>query len=172
MSDAREPGEVRRLVVDAAAAHGIRLPAGHDDWDVCPVPLAPFPARLRLDVAQRIVWHDVVAAEVVPPVVVERVVEDIALPRPEVRLMVGEAQWMAALSYPLPFDRATAPEVGGLLAAGALYAAALALALEGHASRRWRATLQEAAFRPGHGFPFDPRTLLQGTVADWPDIGQ
>ena len=164
---------VRSTVADAAASHGIALGDADAAWLVRGVPLAPFPARLRIDIEQRSLWHDVVAAEVVPPVGVEAVVEGITLPRPEVRLMVGEARWLVAISYPLPLDRVTASEVVGLLAAGALYATALAVDLTGHLGKRWRADLEAHGFVPGEGFGHDPRDLLRrGTIVAWPEIGQ
>jgi len=165
--------QVRATVAEVARSQGIRLAAADEDWIVRGVPLAPFPARLRIDRDQQQLWHDVVAAEVVPPVAVEAIVEAIALPRPEVRLMVGEARWMVASSYPLPLERVTPSEVGGLLAAGALYAAALAVELTGHLGKRWRAALEQHGFRAGAGFTGDPRDLLRaGIVVDWPEIGQ
>jgi hypothetical protein len=169
-----DPLNAVRATVDAAAsAHGITLGAADEGWLVRGVPLAPFPARLRIDVAQRSLWHDVVAAEVVPPVAVEAIVEGIELPRPEVRLMLGEARWLVALSYPLPLDRVTTSEVVGLLAAGALYATALAVDLTGHLGKRWRADLGRHGFTPGSGFRHDPRDLLRrGEVVAWPEIGQ
>jgi hypothetical protein len=196
--DAVRVRDARRTVAEASAAHGIALGPAEDAWTVRGVPLAPFPARLRIDAAQATLWHDVVAAEVVPPVAVEAIVAGIALPRPEVRLMVGEARWLVALSYPLPLDRVTPSEVVGLLAAGALYADTLAKELTGHLGKRWRATLEEhgllpaAAARPASGAglgsgagpagarpptppegPRDPRDLLRrGTIVAWPDIGR
>jgi hypothetical protein len=190
--------DARRTVAEASAAHGIALGPAEDAWTVRGVPLAPFPARLRIDAAQATLWHDVVAAEVVPPVAVEAIVAGIALPSPEVRLMVGEARWLVALSYPLPLDRVTPSEVVGLLAAGALYADALAKELTGHLGKRWRATLEEhgllpaAAARPASGAGpgsgagpagarpptppedlRDPRDLLRrGIIVAWPDIGR
>ena len=164
--------DVRATVAAAAEAAGVPL-APHDGaWSVLAVPLAPFPARLRIDVEQRVLWHDVVAAEVVPPAAVEAVVEGITLPRPEVRMMVGEAQWMVAISYPLPRANVTTSEVTGLLSAGALYASALAVELWGHLSRRWRATLEQHGFVAGTGLAHDPRDLLRGAVVEWPDVGQ
>jgi hypothetical protein len=153
----------------AAAATDSARPAD-DGWTVRGVPMAPFPARLRIDDERSALWHDVVAAEVVPPVAVEAVVEDIELPRPEVRLMVGEARWLVALSYPLPLARADASEVAGLLSAGPLYAArsrrprwAPRQALACDARRAW--------VRRGQGFPHDPRDLLQGgAVVPWPEL--
>jgi len=163
---------VRATVDRAASTRGIVLAPAPADWTVRGVPLAPFPARLRLDPHDGMLWHDVVAAEVVPPVGVAAVVEDIDLPRPEVRMMVGEARWMVALSYPLPLGRVTDTEVHGLLAAGALYASALAVALTGHLGKRWVAALGEYGFAPGVGFGHDPRDLLRGDhVLPWPDIG-
>jgi len=168
-----QSAQVRTVVADTASRSGVALGPAEPDWIVRAVPMAPFPARLRLDLEQGLLWHDVVAAEVVPPVAVEAIVEDIALPRPEVRLMVGEARWMVALSYPLPFARATATEVTGLLSAGALYAAALCVALGGHLATQWRATLAEHGFVAGEGFADDPRDLLgAGTIVAWPSIGQ
>ncbi len=165
--------QVRRLVDEAAAGIGVRLEPVADTWVVRGVPMAPFPARLRIDAEQEMLWHDVVAAEVVPPVALEAVVDDIPIPRPEVRLMVGEARWMVALSYPLPLARATTTEIVGLLSAGALYAAALAVALTGHLAKQWRATLLEHGFTPGEGFAADPRGLLTGgAIVAWPRIGQ
>jgi hypothetical protein len=165
--------QVRATVADAASANGVLLGPAEDDWIVRGVPLAPFPARLRLDSEQQLLWHDVVVAEVVPPVAVEAVVEGIELPRPEVRLLVGEARWMVALSYPLPLARVTESEVVGLLAAGALYATALAVELTGHLGKRWRELLEGSGFRPGEGFAHDPRDLLRaGVVVAWPEIGQ
>ena len=165
------PAEVRRIIDGAASEQGIALAPCEEAWTVRGVPLAPFPARLRLDEAQALVWHDVVAAEVVPPVALEAVVEGVALPQPEVRLMVGEARWLVAISYPLPFDRVRASEVVGLLSAGPLYAATLARELTGHLGKRWRATLEEHGFVAGSGFPHDPRDLLRsGHVVDWPEI--
>lgn len=165
--------QVRRTVAEAAHVRGILLGPADEDWLVRGVPLAPFPARLRIDLDEQLLWHDVVAAEVVPPVAVEAIVEGIDLPRPEVRLMVGEARWMVALSYPLPLARATASEVVGLLGAGALYATALTVDLFGHVGKRWRAALEEHGFRPSVGFDHDPRDLLRGgVVVAWPEIGQ
>lgn len=164
--------DVRATVEAAADAAGVQLASAASGWPVRAVPLAPFPARLRIDVEQQVLWHDVVAAEVVPPAAVEAVVEDIALPRPEVRMMVGEAQWMVAISYPLPRASVTTSEVTGLLSAGALYASALAVDLWGHLSRRWRASLEAHGFVAGVGSARDPRDLLRGAVVDWPDIGQ
>jgi hypothetical protein len=165
--------QARIIVADAAAAHGVLLGPAEADWVVRGVPLAPFPARLRIDSEQQLLWHDVVVAEVVPPVAVEAVVEGIDLPRPEVRLMVGEARWMVALSYPLPLARVTESEVVGLLAAGALYATALAAELTGHLGKRWRELLEGSGFRLGEGFAHDPRDLLRGgVVVAWPEIGQ
>jgi len=164
---------VRRTVADAACLHGIELGPAEDAWLVRGVPLAPFPARLRIDGDQELLWHDVVAAEVVPPVAVEASLDGIVLPRPEVRLMIGEARWMVALSYPLPLARVTTSEVVGLLGAGALYATALAGALSGHLSRGWRARLEEHGFVAGSGPSHDPRDLLrQAAVVAWPDVGQ
>lgn len=164
---------VRATVAEAASSHGIVLGDAGTGWFVRGVPLAPFPARLRIDIEQRSLWHDVIAAEVVPPVGVEVVVEGIALPRPEVRLMVGDARWLVAISYPLPLDRVTSAEVVGLLAAGALYATALAVDLTGHLGKRWREEFEEHGFVPGEGFGHDPRDLLRrGTVVTWPAIGQ
>jgi hypothetical protein len=164
---------VRATVDEAAASQGIALGQAADGWLVRGVPLAPFPARLRIDVEQRSLWHDVVAAEVVPPVGVEAVVEGIALPRPEVRLMVGEARWLVAISYPLPLERVTVPELVGLLCAGALYATALAVDLTGHLGKRWRADLEACGFAAGSGFGHDPRDLLRlGGIVAWPEIGQ
>lgn len=163
--------EVRSTVDAAASAQGITLAPGEDAWMVRGVPLAPFPARLRLDEEQRILWHDVVAAEVVPPVALGSVVEGIDLPQPEVRLMVGEARWLVAISFPLPFDRVRASEVAGLLSAGPLYATRLAHELTGHLGKRWRATLEAHGFVIGAGLPHDPRDLLRsGAVVAWPEI--
>jgi hypothetical protein len=168
-----EDHRVRALVAEAARTNGIGLTDTDEEWSVRGIALAPFPARLRLDADQRLLWHDVVAAEVVPPVAVEAVVERIDLPRPEVRLMVGEARWMIAISYPLPFEHATEREVVGLLSAGALYAAVLARDLDGHLGKRWRSMLEQHGFVPGVGFPHDARDLLRrGSVVAWPDIGQ
>ena len=164
--------DVRVTVAAAADAARIPLAPAHEGWSVRGVPLAPFPARLRIDIEQQVLWHDVVAAEVVPPAAVEAVVRDIALPQPEVRMMVGEAQWMVAISYPLPRANVTTSEVTGLLSAGSLYASALAVDLWGHLSRRWRATLEAHGFAAAEGLPHDPRDLLRGTVVDWPDVGQ
>lgn len=165
--------QIRTIVTDAASRSGVALGPGGPDWIVRGVPMAPFPARLRFDLDEGLLWHDVVAAEVVPPVAVEAIVEDIALPRPEVRLMVGEARWMVALSYPIPFARVTTTEITGLLSAGALYAAALCVALGGHLAKQWRATLDAHGFVAGEGFRNDPRDLLRaGTIVDWPSIGQ
>jgi hypothetical protein len=165
--------QIRAVVAEAASRSGVVLAPAEPGGLVHGVPMAPFPARLRFDVESQVLWHDVVAAEVVPPVAVEAVVEDVPLPRPEVRLMVGEARWMVALSYPLPFARASTTEVTGLLSAGALYAAALCVALGGHLAKAWRATLAEHGFVPGEGFTHDPRDLLQrGRVVGWPSIGQ
>lgn len=164
--------DVRATVEATAAAIGVPLADADGAWSVRGVPLAPFPARLRVDVEQQVLWHDVVAAEVVPPAAVEAVVEGIPLPRPEVRMMIGEAQWMVAISYPLPRPHVTTSEVTGLLGAGALYASALAVELGGHLSRRWRARLEEHRFVAGAGFPHDPRDLLRGSIVAWPDIGQ
>ena len=163
---------VRETAASAADAAGVPLASAAAGWSVRGVPLAPFPARLRIDVEQQVLWHDVVAAEVVPPAAVEAVVEGIPLPRPEVRMMVGEAQWMVAISYPLPRANVTRSEVTGLLSAGALYASALAVDLWGHLSRRWRATLDAHGFAAGQGLPHDPRDLLRGDVVEWPDVGQ
>ena len=165
-------GDVRAVVATAADAAGVALASADGAWSVRGVPLAPFPARLRIDVEQQVLWHDVVAAEVVPPAAVEAVVEGIALPRPEVRMMVGEARWMVAISYPLPRAHVSASEVAGLLSAGALYASVLAVELWGHLSRRWRTTLEEHGFAAGTGLAHDPRDLLRGTVVEWPDVGQ
>lgn len=163
--------EVRSTVAAAAEEHGIALAPADDGWTVRGVPLAPFPARLRVDDERAALWHDVVVAEVVPPVAVEAVVEGIALPRPEVRLMVGEARWLVAISYPLPFDRVRISEVAGLLAAGPLYAATLVSALTGHLGKRWRATLEVHGFVPGSGFSHDARELLRsGDVVPWPEL--
>lgn len=171
------PDAVRATVDRAARDLGVALgPALGPEvgpWTVRDVPLAPFPARLRIDLEAGALWHDVVAAEVVPPVGVEAVVDGIELPRPEVRMMVGEARWMVALSYPLPLDRVTEREVAGLLAAGALYATALAVGLGGHLSKGWRAELEAHGLVAGSGFPHDPRDLLQrGVCVPWPAIGQ
>lgn len=172
MGDTDGMDDVRAIVADAAVTAGVQLvPAGRG-WSVRGVPLAPFPARLRIDVEQQVLWHDVVAAEVVPPVAVEAVVQGIVLPRPEVRMMVGEARWMVAISYPLPRAHVTTSEVAGLLAAGALYASALAVELWGHLSRRWRTSLEDHGFVAGAGLPDDPRDLLHGDVLGWPDVGQ
>jgi len=163
--------DVRGAIDEAARGHGVVLEDAGPDWVVRGVPLAPFPARLRLDPEGGVVWHDVVAAEVVPPVQVEAVVEGIELPRPEVRLMVGEARWLVALSYPLPLERARGSEVVGLLSAGPLYAHALVLALRGHLGKRWRATLEEKGFVPGQGLPGDPRDLLRTErIVPWPEL--
>jgi hypothetical protein len=133
------------------------------------VPLGPFPARLRIDTETGVLWHDVVAAEVVPPVAVEPAVEAVELPRPEVRLMVASTSWMVALSYPLPLARLTASEVVGLLGAGALYATALTGQLVGHHGKRWAAELANHGFTRDEGFGHDPRDLLRsGSVAPWP----
>jgi len=165
------PDEVRGTVDAVACEHRIALAAAGDGWAARGVPLAPFPARLRLEEDRGLLWHDVVAAEVVPPVSLASVIEDIALPRPEVRLMVGEARWLVAISYPLPFDRVRAAEVVGLLNAGPLYAAALLHALTGHLGKRWRATLEEHGFVVGSGFPYDARRLLRsGQVVAWPEL--
>lgn len=164
--------DVRATVAAAAAAIDMPLEDVDGAWSVKGVPLAPFPARLRFDVDQQVLWHDVVAAEVVPPAGVEAAVEGIPLPRPEVRMMIGEAQWMVAISYPLPWANVTTSEVTGLLSAGPLYASALAVELWGHLSRRWRATLETHGFVAGSGFAHDPRDLLRGDVVDWPDVGQ
>ena len=163
----------RATVERSARALGVDLGPAPERWTVRDVPLAPFPARLRVDLDAGVLWHDVVAAEVVPPVGVEAVVDGIELPRPEVRMMVGEARWMVALSYPLPLARVTDGEVGGLLAAGALYATALAVGLGGHLSRGWRAELEAHGFVVGTGFPHDPRDLLgRGISVPWPAVGQ
>lgn len=159
------------MVADVAAAERVALAPAEGGWTVRGVPLAPFPARLRIDVERSTLWHDVVAAEVVPPVAIEAVVEGIALPRPEVRLMVGEARWLVAISYPLPFVHLRAAEVAGLLAAGPLYATALAAALTGHLGKRWHATLAEHGFVRGTGFAHDPRDLLRTSrVVPWPAL--
>lgn len=163
--------DVRGTIDVAARAHGVALGEAAPGWAVRGVPLAPFPARLRVDEEGGVVWHDVVAAEVVPPVQLEAVVEGIELPRPEVRLMVGEARWLVAISYPLPRERVRDSEVVGLLSAGPLYAHALALALWGHLGKRWRATLEEHGFVPGSGLPGDPRDLLRaGRIVPWPEL--
>ena len=165
------PDEVRATVDVVAEEQRIALAPADDGWTVRGVPLAPFPARLRIDDERSALWHDVVVAEVVPPVAVEAVVEGIELPRPEVRLMVGEARWLVAISYPLPLDRFRASEVAGLLAAGPIYAVALASELTGHLGKRWRATLEEHGFVLGSGFPHDARDLLQsGAVVPWPEL--
>lgn len=168
-----EMERVRRVVDEATLVHGIVLGAAVERWSVRGVPLSPFPARLRLDGDRHTLWVDVIAAEVVPPVAVEAVVEGIPLPRPEVRLMVGEARWLVAISYPLPFARITAHEVVGLLSAGALYATALVIDLEGHLGKRWRATLDGSGFTSRIGFEHDPRDLLhRGAVLPWLEVGQ
>lgn len=165
------PDEVRTTVAAVAAEQRIALAPADNDWTVRGVPLAPFPARLRIDDERAVLWHDVVVAEVVPPVAVGPIVEGIVLPRPEVRLMVGEARWLVAISYPLPLDRFSAREVAGLIAAGPMYAAALASELSGHLGKRWRATLEEHGFVLGGGFPHDARDLLRnGVVVPWPDL--
>ena len=165
------PDGVRATVAAVADEQRIALAPADPGWTVRGVPLAPFPARPRIDDERGALWHDVVVAEVVPPVAVEAVVEGIALPRPEVRLMVGEARWLVAISYPLPLDRIHASEVAGLLAAGPLYAVALAAELTGHLGKRWRAMLDEHGFVAGEGFPYDARELLRsGTVMPWPEL--
>lgn len=157
------------LVPEQAVQSGSMEPSA--PWRVAAVPLGPFPARLRLDAEQGVVWHDVIAAEVVPPVDVEGAVEDVAFPRPEVRIMLGQARWLVALSYPLPFDRITTDEVLGLLGAGALYATALAQQLAGHLGSRWRTELEAFGFSSSGGFGHDPRQLLRtGTPREWPDL--
>lgn len=172
--EGRNELDLHRVAVDRAAEAGrILLGPADPGWTVRGVPLAPFPARLRLDAAQSVLWHDVAVAEVVPPLALEQVVDGIALPRPEIRMMVGEARWIVAISYPLPFARITESETVGLLLAGALYAAALATELSGHLGKRWRSTLEEHGFVVGSGFAGDPRELLRnGRVVGWPDIGQ
>ncbi len=168
-----QSAQVRTVVAESASGSGVTLGPLEAGGVVRGVAMAPFPARLRFDDEAQLLWHDVVAAEVVPPVAVEAIVEDIVLPRPEVRLMVGEARWMVALSYPLPFGRVTPTEVGGLLSAGALYAAALCVALGGHLAKQWRATLLDHGFATGTGFAHDPRDLLRtGSIVAWPSIGQ
>lgn len=164
--------EVVRASVDALARdRGIALGPAGDRWITREVPLAPFPARLRLDPEGTVLWHDVVAAEVVPPVAVEAAVGEVDLPRPEVRLMVGEARWLVALSYPLPFARVRPSEVAGLLAAGPLYAAALAGALAGHLSRAWRDTLVSHGLLGADGPTRDARDLLAaGAITAWPEL--
>ena len=162
---------VRTSVDDVARARGIALGTAGDGWMTRGVPLAPFPARLRLDPEGATLWHDVVAAEVVPPVAVEAAVGEVDLPRPEVRLMVGEARWLVALSYPLPFARVRPSEVAGLLAAGPLYAAALAAALAGHLSRAWRDALAARGLLGADGPTADARDLLAaGTIVAWPEL--
>jgi hypothetical protein len=173
--------DVAGKVLAVAAAHGIALepvaPAGSgpvspSTWHVAAVPLGPFPARLRIDDEQQVLWHDVVAAEVVPPVDVEGAVAGVAFPRPEVRLMLGQARWLVALSYPLPFARTTTDEVLGLLGAGPLYATALVQQLTGHLGSRWRTELEAWGFTRDAGFGHDPRDLLRsGTPREWPDLG-
>ena len=162
---------VRASVDEVAAARGVALAPAEDGWTTRGVPLAPFPARLRIDADAALLWHDVVAAEVVPPVAVEAAVAEVDLPRPEVRLMVGEARWLVALSYPLPFARVRPSEVAGLLAASPLFAGALATALVGHLSRAWRDTLMQRGLLPGSDPAVDPRDLLRGgTVLPWPEL--
>jgi hypothetical protein len=173
--------DVAEAIAGIARAHGIVLVPEQAvrsvsmetsvPWRVAAVPLGPFPARLRLDVEQGVVWHDVIAAEVVPPVDVEGAVEGVAFPRPEVRIMLGQARWLVALSYPLPFGRLTADEVLGLLGAGALYATALAQQLAGHLGSRWRTELEAFGFSSDGGFGHDPRDLLRsGAPREWPDL--
>ena len=163
--------DVRSTVDVVASEQEIRLEPAEVEWTVRGVPLAPFPARLRLDTVQGSLWHDVVVAEVVPPVALEAVLEGVSLPRPEVRLMVGEARWLVAISYPLPFDRVRASEVAGLLSAGPLYAETLVRELTGHLGKRWRTTLEEHGFVMGDGFPHDARELLRsGRIVPWPEI--
>ena len=170
--DVVRPEDVRRVVLATADAAGIALgpvPVPEAVWTLAGVPLGPFPARLRLDVESGVLWHDVVAAEVVPPVAVEPAVEAIDLPRPEVRLMVASTSWMVALSYPLPHTRVTSSEVLGLLGAGALYATALTGQLSGHHGSRWAAALAGYGFTRAAGFGHDPRDLLRsGHVVPWP----
>jgi hypothetical protein len=168
--------DVRRVVMESAAAAGIALapvPSGGQEscagWTLAGVPLGPFPARLRIDVGTGALWHDVVAAEVVPPVAVEHAIAEIDLPRPEVRLMVASTSWMVALSYPLALTQVTPSEVLGLLGAGALYAAALTAQLTGHHGKRWSQDLAGHGFTREAGFGHDPRDLLRGNrVAPWP----
>lgn len=163
---------VRAAIDRTASEQGIALVPTEGSWIVRGVPLAPFPARLRIDERQGLLWHDVVAAEVVPPVSLAAVVEGIALPRPEVRLMVAEARRLVAISYPLALDAVRPSEVAGLLAAGPLYAAQLTVALAAHLGKRWRTMLQEHGFTADHGLPNDPRDLLRsGHVVPWPDLG-
>jgi len=167
-----DPRDVRRIVLAASESAGIALEpqaAPDDAWTLAGVPLGPFPARLRLDADAGVLWHDVVAAEVVPPVAVGPAVEAVDLPRPEVRLMVASTSWMVALSYPLPGDRITSSEVVGLLGAGALYATSLTSQLVGHHGKRWAAELAAYGFTRDEGFGHDPRDLLRnGRVAPWP----
>lgn len=171
-SDGDRLEDVRRTVLAASEAAGVALdpvPVLGAAWTLAGVPLGPFPARLRLDADTGVVWHDVVAAEVVPPVAVEPAVEAIELPRPEVRLMIASTCWMVALSYPLPHTRVTSSEVLGLLGAGALYATALTGQLSGHHAKRWTAELARYGFTREAGFGHDPRDLLRSArVAPWP----
>jgi hypothetical protein len=164
--------DLRRLVLAATRSGGITIvPEGSEvePWTIAAVPLGPFPARLRIDAEAGVLWHDVVAAEVVPPVAVEPAIAAVPLPRPEVRLMLASTSWMVALSYPLPLARVTPSEVLGLLSAGALYATALTAELSGHHGKRWRAALAEHGVSVGVGSGHDPRDLLRGRhVAPWP----
>ncbi len=166
------PIDVRRAVLDAAGRAGIALlpeVTPSPEWSVVGVPLGPFPARLRLDTEAGVLWHDVIAAEIVPPVTVESAVEAIALPQPEIRLLLFSTSWMVALSYPLPFEHLTSVEVVGLLGAGALYATALTTELTGHHGRRWASVLAAHGFTSETGFGHDPRDLLRRPgVAPWP----
>lgn len=163
--------EVRGTVDDVASEQRIVLAPADHGWRTRGVPMAPFPARLRIDQEHEWLWHDVVVAEVVPPIALESVVDGVPLPRPEVRLMVGEARWLVAISYPLAFDRVRPSEVAGLLSAGPLYAATLVRELAGHLGRRWRTTLEEHGFSPAVGLPHDPRDLLRsGRVVAWPEL--
>jgi len=174
----RDAGDARealdRAVAEVAQRTGIVLEPDvttGPGWRVAGVPMGPFPARLRLDDERDVVWHDVVAAEVVPPVGVEAIVADIPYPRPEIRLMVGEARWLVALSYPLALAAVTVDELLGLLGAGALYATALVQGLDGHVGKHWRARLEEHGYDPARGFPHDPRDLLKlGIVRQWPQL--
>jgi len=165
------PDAVRTSVEEVASEQRIALASAAADWTTRGVPMAPFPARLRIDHEGGRLWHDVVVAEVVPPVALGPVVDGVPLPRPEVRLVVGEARWLVAISYPLAFDRVRPSEVAGLLSAGPLYAATFVRELTGHLGKRWRATLEAHGFTAVGGFPHDPRDLLRsGRVVGWPDL--
>lgn len=132
------------------------------------VAMGPFPARIRLDDTEGMVWVDVVVGEVTSSSSVLGRAEEIPYPRPQLKWRLRAPQ-LVTLRYGLHYASVTKDETIGVIAAGAMYAAALAEELDDVLTPNTLTQLSDAGYLPGSGFPFDPRSLLRSqTILPWP----